>query len=90
MGVASESEGITIHYKSGVLKQSPEVHQIEWTKNGQQLDNNGKKYVGGGVQDSCFTIKSPTNDDRGNYSCKLINAVGSVSTTISLGNIYFY
>lgn len=65
------------------------MHQLEWSKNGEKLDNNSKKYTGGSVQDSCFTIKSPTNDDRGNYSCKVTNAVGSVSTTISLGNIYF-
>lgn len=87
--VKSGSEGITIHYKCGALEQSPKVHQIEWSKNGQQLDNNSKKYAGGSVHDNCFTITSPTNDDKGNYSCKVINAVGSVSATISLGNIYF-
>lgn len=90
MGVTSGSEGITIHYKCGALEQSPKVKQIEWSKNGQQLHNNSKKYAGGSVYDSLFTIMSATKDDRGNYSCKVINAVGSVSANIRLGNIYFY
>lgn len=89
-GVTSGPEGITIHYKCGALEQSPIVHQIEWSKNGQQLDNNSKKYVGGSLHDSCLTITSPTDDDKGIYSCKVTNPVGSVSENISLGNIYFH
>lgn len=90
MGVTSGSEGIAIHYKCGALEQSPKVEQIEWSKNGQQLDNNRKKYVGGSLHDSCLTITSPTHDDKGNYSCKVTNPVGSASKSISLGSVYFH
>lgn len=88
--VTTGYEVITIHYNYGVPDQSPKVHHIEWTKNGQPLDNNNKKYVGGGVHDSCFTIESPTYEDRGNYSCKVINAVGTVAKNIMLGNVRFH
>lgn len=80
---------ITIHYNCGVPKQSPKVHHIEWSKDGQPLDNN-KKYVGGGVHDNCFTIASPTSEDKGNYSCKVTNAVGSVSKKIFLGTFFMW
>lgn len=85
--VTTEYERVTIHYKCEVSKQSPKVHHIEWSKNDQQLDNNSKKYVGGCVHDNCFTIKSPSSEDRGNYSCKVTNAVGSVSKNVMLGNV---
>lgn len=85
--VVSGSEGITIHYNWGVLGQSPEVHHIEWSKNDQSLQIDAKKYVGGGVHDSHFTITSPTYEDRGNYSCKVTNAVGFLSKNVELGNI---
>lgn len=78
---------VTIHYNCGVPKQSPKVHHIDWSKNSKPLDDN-KKYVGGGVLDRCFTIMSPTYEDRGNYSCKVTNAVGSVSKEILLGNVF--
>lgn len=83
----SGSEGITIHYNWGVSEQSPEVHHIEWSKNGQPLHYDAKKYVGGGVHDSHFTIMSPTYEDRGNYSCTVANAVGFISKDVILGNI---
>lgn len=68
-------------------EQSPEVHHIEWSKNDQPLHLDAKKYVGGGVHDSHFTIMSPTNEDKGNYSCKVTNAVGFLSKSVNLGNM---
>lgn len=88
--VTTGHEVITIHYNCGVPDQSPKVHHIEWSKNGQSLDINNKKFVGGGVHDSCLTIASPTYEDRGNYSCKVINAVGTVTKNIMLGNVYVH
>lgn len=64
------------------------MHRIEWSKNGQPLQHDTEKYVGGGIDESCLTITSPTNEDKGNYSCKVTNAVGSVSKDITLGNIF--
>lgn len=88
MGVTSGSDGLTIHLSCGVLEQSPKVHHIEWSKNDQQLDKDSNKYVVGGVDDGHLTIKSPTYEDRGNYICKVTNAVGSESKNIMLGNVY--
>lgn len=88
-GVITRREGIAIHYNCGVPDQSPKVHHIEWSKNGQPLDINNKKYVGGGVHDSFLTITSPTYEDRGNYFCKVTNAVGTVQRNAMLGNVHF-
>lgn len=88
MGVTSGSEELTIHFNCGVSEQSPKVHLIEWSKNDQQLDNDSNKYVGGGVDDCHLKIKSPTYEDRGNYICKVTNAVGSESKNIMLGIVY--
>lgn len=88
MGVTSGSEGLTIHLSFRVSEQSPNVHLIEWSKNDQQLDKDSNKYVAGGVDDGDLTIKSPTYEDRGNYICKVTNAVGSESRNIMLGNVY--
>lgn len=54
------------------------------------MDNNNKKYVGGGVYDSCFIIELLIYEDRGNYFCKVINVVGIVVKNIMFGNVYFY
>lgn len=87
MDAESGSEGITIYYNCGVSEQSPEVHHIEWSKNGQPLHYDAKKYGGGGVHDSHFTIMSPTYEDNGNYSCKVTNDVGFLLKNVILGNI---
>lgn len=63
------------------------MHHIEWSKDGQPLHLDAKKYVGGGVHDSHFTIMSPTNKDEGNYSCKVTNAVGFLSENVNMGNM---
>lgn len=88
MKVISGAEDIIIHFNCGVSKQLPKVRDIEWTKSGQPLHHDVKKYVGGGIHDSRFTILSPKLEDRGNYSCKVTNAVGSVSANVMLGNVY--
>lgn len=88
MKVISGSEDITIRFNCGVLKQSPKIQNIEWSKNGQPLYHDVKRYVGGGIHDSRFSILSPTDKDRGNYSCKVTNAVGSVTKNVMLGNVY--
>lgn len=87
--VTTGHEEITIHYNFGVIHQSPRVRHIEWSKNDQPLDYDSKKYLGGGILDSRFTIMSPTYEDRGNYSCKVTNAVGTVTKNIMLGNVHF-
>lgn len=81
--VSSGSEGLTIHFNCGVLERSPKVHLIEWSKNDKQLENDNK-YVVGGKDDRHLTIKSPTYEDRGNYTCKVTNLVGSKSKNIML------
>lgn len=82
--------GIIICYNCGVPERSPEVHNLEWSKNGHLLHIKSKNFIGGGVHDKFLTIKLPTNEVGGEYSCKVTNAVGSVSENIMLGNVYSY
>lgn len=58
-------------------------------KNGQNLDLRNEKYVGGVLNDGFITILSPTEEDRGTYSCTVTNAVGSVSKNVTLGILFF-
>lgn len=85
--VTTEDEGIIIHYN--VTGQSPKVQHIEWKKDGQKLDTNPCKYVGGSIHESSFTIRFPTEEDKGKYSCIITNAVGSVSKEVMLGKFMF-
>lgn len=83
--VTTGEEGIIIHYEVG--GQSPEVQRIEWKKDGQVLDTNAGRNVGGSINDSSLTIRLPTEEDKGKYSCEIANAVGSVSKDVMLGNV---
>lgn len=80
--------GIVIHYE--LSGQSPEVQRIEWYKDGQVLDRNACKYVGGSIYDSNFIIRLPTEEDKGKYSCIITNAVGSVLKDVMLGNFHVF
>lgn len=84
--VTTEDEEIIIHYNYDVSRHSPKVQGIEWKKDGHVLNTNACKYVGGSIYDSSFTIRLPTEEDKGNYSCIITNAVGSVSKNVMLGN----
>lgn len=55
------------------------VQHIEWTKNDKLLNLEDEKYIGGNLEAKTFTIFSPSNDDRGKYSCTVTNAVGPVT-----------
>lgn len=76
-------EGITIHYD--VKKESPYVTDMKWTKNGKTIDNRNKKYNGGDLKDSYFTISSPTSEDKGIYSCSVTNAAGITEMDFRFG-----
>lgn len=54
-------------------------------KNEETLVMRNGKYLGGGLNDGFITITSPSNADRGTYSCTVTNAVDSVSKTVTLG-----
>lgn len=86
--VTTGDEGIIIQYK--VSGQSPEVQRIDWRKDGQVLNTNVCKYIGGSINDSSLTIRSPTEEDKGNYSCIITNAVGSVSKDVILSNFHVF
>lgn len=88
--VTTGDEGINIHYNYEVLKESPEVKHIKWFKNKETLDKKSGKYTGGSLNDNCFTITSPTEEDKGKYSCTITNAVGSVSKEVIFGNFPFF
>lgn len=64
-------------------------HQWSNTLNGQKNDKllnlEDEKYIGGNLEAKTFTIFSPSNDDRGKYSCTVTNAVGPVTKHVDLG-----
>lgn len=81
-------DGIKIHY--GFKKRPPYVNEIKWIKDEVPILNRNKKFEGGGLNDSYFTITSPTIEDRGNYSCVVKNAVGSVQKDVKFGTANLY
>ncbi|XP_062609206.1 uncharacterized protein LOC134270956 isoform X2 [Saccostrea cucullata] len=83
--VTSGKDGITLHYKYEVSQDSPKVHHIAWTKNGQVITKEQEKYLGGDLINSSLTITSPSLQDSGEYTCIIANAVGAVAESIILG-----
>ncbi|XP_056017067.1 neuronal cell adhesion molecule-like [Ostrea edulis] len=82
--VSTGLEGITVHYKYEVRGNSPTVNHIAWTKNGDRIRIDNTKYIGGDLNDTYMIITSPTQDDVGQYTCTIANAVGEVSKSLSL------
>ncbi|XP_062578447.1 uncharacterized protein LOC134240372 [Saccostrea cucullata] len=70
-------DGVTILYDCFVEKTSPVIEKIEWTKDGELLAMNAKKYNGGGIKDHYLKILSSSENDSGEYTCRVFNAVGS-------------
>lgn len=81
-------DGIIIHY--GFKKRPPYVNEIKWMKDEVLVSNRNKKFKGGELNESCFTITSPTIEDRGNYSCIATNAVRSARKNVKLGTANLY
>lgn len=86
--IVTDDGAITIEYRYKVSEHSPQVYQEEWTKNREALNRTPFKYLGGQLYSNYFTIKSPTLDDKGTYSCTVTNAVGSASKDVKFGNNY--
>lgn len=86
--VSTEEDKIIIHYNYGVLEKSPSVQHIEWRKNNQLLNLEKEKYIGGNIQAKTFTIISPSDDDRGLYSCTVTNAVGPATKSVNFGMLW--
>lgn len=81
--VTTKMKEIRIHY--AVKERKPKVKEIKWIKDGVPILNRNRKYNGGKLNDNYFTITSPTIEDRGNYSCVVKNAVGSVQKDVRFG-----
>lgn len=77
--VTTGKDGINIHYE---VKHKSQI-EIKWIKDGEVIDSRSKKYKGGDLDDSIFTITSPTLEDRGDYSCIVKHAVGNVKKKCS-------
>lgn len=86
--VTTEMKDIRIHY--AVNERPPKVNEIKWIKDGVPILNRNGKYNGGQISDNYFTITSPTFRDRGDYSCVVKNAVGSVQKKVRLGTAKLY
>lgn len=85
LSVTSKNHEIVIHYVFEVLETSPIVKEIRWAKNELILDLSNEKYRGGRLEDHCITISSPGEDDKGVYTCKVLNAAGHDSKNVKLG-----
>lgn len=83
--VTTEDKGIIIHYSFEVSKNSPPVRDITWSKNAQPMYIKDDKFSGGSLHDIRLVIISPSEDDKGNYSCTVTNDVGSETKYIVLG-----
>ncbi|XP_062578810.1 hemicentin-2-like [Saccostrea cucullata] len=75
---------VIIHYSCCVQNTSNCLNSIQWTRNGDLLMIKTAKYNGGGLTDKYLKIFSPTEEDSGQYRCKLSNAVGSDEKCIVL------
>ena len=62
----------------------PQISSVVWTKNGNDIDVDGRKYVGGSVQKTNLTIKSVEATDDGTYKCEIFNGIGYGSVDVSL------
>ena len=62
----------------------PQISSVVWTKNGINIDVDGRKYVGGSVQEPHLIIKSVQATDDGTYRCKIFNGIGHGSVNVSL------
>lgn len=83
--VTTKQGNIYIHYVVKVSENSPIVKDIKWTKNAWKLELPNDKYRGGGLADNCLKILSPGEEDKGEYTCTVSNAVGSFSKSVKLG-----
>lgn len=84
--IVTDKGAITIEYRYSVPQHLPQVSKEQWTKNGEALDRIKNKYLGGQMHCNYFMIMSPSLEDKGNYSCTVTNAVGSVSKDVEFGN----
>ena len=62
----------------------PQISSVVWTKNGNNIDVDGAKYVGGSVQTPTLIIKSVEATDDGTYRCTIFNGIGYRSVDVSL------
>lgn len=67
------------------LGYSTNVEKIRWTKNSLTLDLSNNKYGERKLTENCITITSPGEKDKGEYTCIVSNAAGSVSKSVKLG-----
>ncbi|XP_062568952.1 uncharacterized protein LOC134231070 [Saccostrea cucullata] len=81
-------DSVTILYTCFVEKTSPVLEKIEWTKDGELLRMAANKYEGGGIKDNYLKILSSSENDSGEYTCRVFNAVGSSVKRIVLAAPY--
>jgi hypothetical protein len=62
----------------------PQISSVDWTKNGNNIDVQGRKYIGGSLQQPNLTINRVDVSDDGTYTCTIYNGIGYGSVDISL------
>lgn len=69
-------------------KNSPDIQNVFWSKNGEKIDiqGSGGRLSGVTIDDPSLTIRDVSQEDAGNYQLTAINAVGpNDSDVISIG-----
>lgn len=84
LNATTKNGEIYIHYMFKNSKSFP-INEIKWTKNNSELKVPSDKYLKGGLADNFVTILRPGEDDKGLYTCTILNAGGHVSKSVKLG-----
>lgn len=63
------------------------MRQIQWTRDGVELNLKSDQYIFGSSEDIFLKITSPTEKDIGKYVCTVTDDIGSTQQDVTLGII---
>lgn len=63
------------------------MRQIQWTRDGVELNLKSDQYIFGSLEDIFLKITSPTEKDIGKYVCTVTDDIGSTQQDVTLGII---
>lgn len=85
--VTTGKNTISIHI-NGLDLLFPNFYGVTWTRNGERIYSTERKYFGISSLSNCITIRSPSQEDRGTYTCT-VHAGTNFSRSVTLGKIYY-
>lgn len=72
-----------------LTEDSPDIHDVFWSKNGEKIDiqGSGGRLSGGNINNPSLTIRGVSQEDVGKYHLTAVNAIGqNDSDVITIGN----